>query len=183
MDELVDILDSEGNPTGKTLLKSEAHQKGLFHPTVHVWMYTDEKQVLLQKRAPNKDTYPNKWDVSVAGHISAGETPEVSAVREVQEEIGLTISENDLEKVGVLRSSVVHSKTIIDCEFHHIYIVKLKQSLKTLQLQESEVTAIKLVAIEQYLKELQDFEFMQNYVPKTPNYIDLVFSEIRRKTR
>ncbi|MEX0314176.1 MAG: hydrolase, partial [Allomuricauda sp.] len=71
MDELVDILDDNGNPTGRTCLKSEAHRKGLFHPTIHVWFYTSEGQILFQKRADNKDTFPSLWDVSVAGHIGA----------------------------------------------------------------------------------------------------------------
>ncbi|EIJ40094.1 isopentenyldiphosphate isomerase [Galbibacter orientalis DSM 19592] len=181
MDELVDILDSEGNATGKVLLKSEAHKKGLFHPTAHVWLYTQEGKVLIQKRVADKKTFPNKWDVSVAGHISAGETAEVSAVREVQEEIGLTISEKDLEKIGVHRSSVVHSKDVIDCEFHHIFLVELKQPLETLSLQESEVAEIKLTPINVYLAALKNHTLMKDYVPLEPDYLDLVFSAIRRK--
>ena len=51
MDELIDILTPEGKPTGKSALKSEAHQKGLYHATIHVWLYTNNKKILLQKRA------------------------------------------------------------------------------------------------------------------------------------
>lgn len=54
MDELIDILTSEGKPTGKTALKSEAHKNGWFHATVHVWIYTKEHKILLQKRAMTK---------------------------------------------------------------------------------------------------------------------------------
>ena len=39
-EEYLDILDDLGNSTGKSCLKSEAHKKGYFHPTVHVWFYT-----------------------------------------------------------------------------------------------------------------------------------------------
>ena len=73
MDERIDILTSTGQLTGKTCLKSEAHQKGLYHQTVHIWFYTDTKKILLQKRAAVKKVFPNHWDVSVAGHMGAGE--------------------------------------------------------------------------------------------------------------
>ena len=51
MDELLDILDEHGNPTGTTALKSKAHKLGLFHATIHVWLYTKDEKILLQKRA------------------------------------------------------------------------------------------------------------------------------------
>ncbi|WP_337251707.1 NUDIX hydrolase [Maribacter halichondriae] len=133
MDELVDILDAEGNYTGKTVMKSEAHRKGLFHPTIHVWFYTKTAKVLIQLRAKNKDTHPLLWDVSVAGHIAAGETIETSAVREIQEEIGLDISPEDLNKIGVFKSVQEHSDTLVDCEFHHTYLCELKVPLKVLK--------------------------------------------------
>ena len=79
MDELIDLLDENGKPTGKTALKSKAHQMGLFHATVHVWCYSRTGNVLLQQRAANKQANPLKWDVSVAGHIGAGESPELGA--------------------------------------------------------------------------------------------------------
>jgi len=50
----------------------------------------------LQLRAKNKKLFPNKWDVSVGGHISAGEEPLTTAVRETKEELGLEISREDL---------------------------------------------------------------------------------------
>ena len=88
MDELVDILTDTGELTGQKCLKSEAHQKGLYHQSVHVWFYTVEGKVLLQKRASVKKVFPNKWDVSVAGHIGAGEGIIETAMRETEEEIG-----------------------------------------------------------------------------------------------
>jgi len=49
MDELIDILTSEGKATGKSALKSEAHHHGWFHATVHIWLFTTDAKVLLQK--------------------------------------------------------------------------------------------------------------------------------------
>ena len=92
MDELIDILDDQGNLTGRNCLKSIAHIEGLNHATVHIWFYTPEGNILLQQRAATKKIYPLLWDVSVAGHVNAGESLLAAAIREVKEEIGLTNS-------------------------------------------------------------------------------------------
>ena len=84
MDELIDVLDADGNYTGKCIMKSEAHRKGIFHPSIHVWLYNKNGEILIQQRAKNKDTHPGLWDVSVAGHIGAGEDIVESAIREVK---------------------------------------------------------------------------------------------------
>ena len=86
MDELIDILDNNGNYTGKTCLKSEAHEYGYFHPTVHIWLYTSDKKILLQKRAATKKVFPGLWDISVAGHVATGEKIEIAAIREIKAE-------------------------------------------------------------------------------------------------
>ena len=91
MDEEVDILTDSGEYTGTTCLKSEAHKNGWCHPTVHVWLYTADGKVLLQQRGKHKKTFPLLWDVSVAGHVSAGEDILAAAKREVQEEVGYTL--------------------------------------------------------------------------------------------
>ena len=104
MDELIDVLDAEGNATGKTCLKSIVHKTGLYHATVHIWFYTTKGSILLQQRASSKIIYPLLWDVSVAGHIDAGEGFTTAAVREIKEEIGLIVDENELVKIGVFKS-------------------------------------------------------------------------------
>ena len=54
MDELIAILDAEGNATGKTCLKSIVHKTGLYHATVHIWFYTTKGSILLQQRSASK---------------------------------------------------------------------------------------------------------------------------------
>lgn len=177
MDELVDILDSDGKFTGETELKSYAHRLGLFHATVHIWFYTSDGKVLLQKRGKHKDTYPLLWDVSVAGHVGAGEPIELSALREVEEEIGWTISKDQLQKIGVFKSIQKHNNELIDCEFHHTYLCKLKVPLENLQKQESEVEALKLISLNQFMQEHQ----FSTYVPHDLSYYQTIIKSIKEK--
>ena len=85
-DELIDVLDESGKKTGKQVIKSEAHKNRLWHAAVHIWIFNSRGGVLLQKRKATKQMHPLKWDISVAGHLAAGEDPIEAAVRGVEEE-------------------------------------------------------------------------------------------------
>ena len=180
MDELIDILKANGEPTGSTAMKSEAHLKGFFHPTVHIWFYTSNGKILLQKRAENKDTHPGLWDVSVAGHIGAGEEILDSALREIAEEIGLLTSEGELQKIGIFKSVQNHSESLIDCEFHHTFLSELKVPLAHLTKQESEVDDLKLLSIIQFENELHHPDKSKIYVPHNQEYYSIILSEIKK---
>ena len=73
--------------------------------------------MLLQKRNPEKDTFPNLWDVSVAGHIEFGESPKEAALREVYEEVGLKLQTESLTYIGSHREKHIHRSDFIDNEF------------------------------------------------------------------
>lgn len=183
MDESIDILDSKGNLTGRTAMKSEAHRQGLFHQTVHIWFYTSDGEILLQQREKNKDTHPLLWDVSVAGHIGAGEEIEMAAIREVEEEIGLAIKKEDLQKIGFYPSFFKHRKDLIDNEFHHTFICELKVPLENLKKQESEVKDLKLVSITRFSEEFNDEGLSEKYVPHSKNYYASIIGEIENLQR
>ncbi len=181
MDEYVDILDNSGRPTGKTALKSEVHRKGLFHPTVHVWLYTANGMVLLQQRGKDKKTHPLLWDVSVAGHVSAGEEILTAAIREVREEVGLELRKDDLEKVGVFNEVHEHGEGLIDCEFHHTFICPLQVPFASLVKQDSEVEALKLVPLLALAEESWGLARPQKYVPHETGYYKAVFRAIQSR--
>lgn len=175
MDELIDILTPEGKSTGKTALKSEAHKNGWFHATVHIWLFTSDDKILLQKRAMTKKVFPGLWDISVAGHIGAGETIKVAAQREVFEEIGLKLQEKDFIKIGTRIHQVKHLNGIIDNEHHHVFIAELKTPLSTLKIQEEEVDDIKLFN----LKVLKDTKNLENVLlPRFHAYYCMVYDKI-----
>ena len=175
MDELIDILDSQGNQTGKICLKSVAHQHGYFHATVHVWLYTKNEKILLQKRASTKKVFPNLWDISVAGHIGTGEEIEKAALREIYEEIGLKVSENDLIKIGIRKHQVSHPNGIQDNEFHHVFITELKVNPAKLTLQKEEVSEVQLFNLD-ILKNTKNLENV--LLPRFHDYYCNVYDQI-----
>lgn len=177
MDEYIDILDAFGYPLHKTCLKSQAHRYGYFHASVHIWFYTSKGEVLLQKRAANKDTYPNLWDVSVAGHIAAGEQKETSALREIAEEIGVNMNQNQLTYQFTTRNINKHPNAILDCEYKHIFTAQLPVAVTALQLQEEEVAGLQLLSI-------SDFEAQLNlqqelFVPRPAAYYQKIIALLK----
>lgn len=175
MDELIDILTHDGKPTGKTALKSEAHKNGWFHATVHIWLFTKDEKIVLQKRALTKKVFPGLWDISVAGHIAAGEDILIAAKREVFEEIGLNIQKEALIKIGTRIHQVSHANGIQDNEHHHVFIAELKVPLANLSIQKEEVDDIKLFDLA-VLKNTKNIENV--LLPRFHDYYCSVYESI-----
>jgi isopentenyl-diphosphate delta-isomerase len=73
--------------------RSEVHARGLLHRAVHVLVFNSRGEVFLQKRSMKKDRQPGVWDSSTSGHVDAGEDYDACAVRELREEIGLSLAQ------------------------------------------------------------------------------------------
>jgi len=177
--ESIDIITKGGLPTGKSALKSEIHAKGYYHNTAHIWLYTKQGYILLAQRAASKTICPLLWDVSVAGHIDAGESIEHAAIREVKEEIGLTISENELNKVSVSECFQTYPNGIIDNEFHHTFISELKRDPNDLKFDKNEVEAIKLVTLETFQHFIDNIGSDNHFVPSNKSYYQFVLQSIK----
>lgn len=182
MDEYIDIVDKHGKPLGKSELKSVIHQKGYYHHTAHVWLFTKDGQILLSQRSAKKSICPLMWDVSVAGHIDAGETPKQATIRETKEEIGLTITEDDLISVGVFKCFQSYDSGIVDNEFHNTFLAELKVSLSQLTPQQEEVEALKLVTIDTFKKLIDTIGEDNHFVPSNKAYYTMVLEHIIKTT-
>lgn len=181
MDEYIDIVSKTGKPTGKTALKSEAHKNGWFHNTIHLWLYTEKGEILLQQRSHKKSIYPLLWDVSAAGHISAGESFKKAAIRETQEELGLKLKSKHLKKIGIHKHLSSYSNgNIQDNEFHHVYIAKLKVNIEELTPQEEEVEALKLVTFKEFNTLLYDSGKNNHFVTTNRSYYEFVIDNIQK---
>ena len=97
--DLLDIVDDNDNVVGQATRK-EIHEKGLQHREIHVWLVTPKREVIFQKRGPNKDTYPNLLDATVGGHVDAGKSRIETALQELEEETGLVRTADDLQFVN-----------------------------------------------------------------------------------
>ncbi len=149
MDEILDIVDEHGHPTGKTVSRKKAHREGILHRTAHVWlvrMHDGKPQVLLQKRSDNKDSHPGCYDISSAGHIPTGVGFVPSALRELGEELGITATPDDLVYCGHRRiqySASFHGEPFRDNQYSRVYYILRDVDPDKLILQEEEISEVK----------------------------------------
>jgi len=176
-EEFLEVYSPEGTKTGQKKSKSEIHRKGLFHSTVHVWIFTDEGNILIQKRSKKKELNPGVWDVSVAGHVKFNENIKKAAKRETLEETGININTKDLLKIGVYRSINIHP-TAIDKEFFHTYILKIDKNSINLDFKNNEVDDLKFISIEE-MESLIKEENNKIFIGKNRKYYSDVLKSIK----
>ena len=143
--ELFDIVDEQGIPTGETVERSIAHRDGIRHRSEHVWIARHTPtgvEVLMQKRAMIKDSFPGRFDTSSAGHIHAGEEPCESAVRELYEELGIQAVPEDLTFIDTFvinYQKEFHNKLFKDSEIAFVYAYTNPVDISCLTYQPKEV--------------------------------------------
>lgn len=94
--ELLPIVDAEGNVTGSAT-RGECHNGSmLLHPVVHLHVFNSKGELYLQKRPTWKDIQPGKWDTAVGGHVDFGEDITSALLREAREELGVNAKESEL---------------------------------------------------------------------------------------
>lgn len=158
--EIFDIVDEYGTPTGETVERSEAHRLGIRHRTAHIWVVRGEPgnyQVLLQKRAANKDSFPGRFDTSSSGHMQAGDAPLESALRELSEELGIQAEPHQLTFAGNFRiqyEKEFYGKLFRDNEISYVYLYREPVDLDKLTLQAEEVECVEWFDLDYVHQEL-----------------------------
>jgi isopentenyldiphosphate isomerase len=168
MSEFVEIYSSSGNKTGKKVLLTDAHRKGFPHATVHLWLFTNSGNLVIQKRSINKKINPNIWDIiSVAGHVKFGESIDEAVIREAKEELNLKVLTDNLKSHNVYFYEKKYNN-LKDAEFHHSFSYKISSSEIDLNIKNNEVSEVSIISI----KNLKGI--IKN---NTPGY--LVFNEMK----
>jgi len=149
--EYIDILDKCGNKTGEIKSRKEVHSQGYWHKGVHVWIINSKKELLVQRRSTNKDVYPNKLYISVAGHPVSGEEEIESIKREFLEEIGVELDVSKLEYLFTFSQEVIENEgKFLDNQFYDVYLIEMDLDIDKMKLQEDEVSEVKNIYYEEF---------------------------------
>ncbi len=126
LEELLPLVDESGQVIGSAF-RSICHDgiSKMLHPVVHLHVYDREKGLLLQKRSIHKKIQPGRWDTAVGGHVSYGETMVDALGREVEEEIGLKVSQSD---VALMRQYLFESN--VERELVYCYFVEMPANVE-----------------------------------------------------
>ena len=159
--EYFDIVNEKGQPSGETVAREIAHRDGILHRTAHVWVireFNGKIQVLLQKRSMDKDSFPGLYDTSSAGHIPAGDEPLPSALRELEEELGVSATLDQLTYAGSFRiqyEKEFHGQMFRDNEVSWVYIYREPVDISQLKLQASEVDEVRWFELDEVCEEIK----------------------------
>lgn len=160
--ELVDLYDENRAPLGKTAERYGKKGPGELRIVVHVCLFDRQGRLLIQKRTENKRLWPGMWDVSVGGGVDAGETTRQGAEREVREELGYP-----LDLTGVRPSVTVNFAG----GFDDFFVAVRDLDAGALTLQAEEVSAVRLVTLEELLAMVDDGSF----IPYPKSFLQFLF--------
>lgn len=156
--EILDVVDENGNPTGETVERKKAHREGIRHRTAHVWLLRrrqDGVEILLQRRSDNKDSFPGCYDISSAGHIPAGTDYIPSALRELEEELGVVTEAASLRYCGqrfIHYEEVFYGERFVDNQVSNIYILWMDREAEEFTLQKEEVSEVRWFGLEECME-------------------------------
>ena len=159
--ECLDIVDEHGTPTGETIARDIAHRDGILHRTAHVWIVRKKPggfDVLLQKRSGDKESFPGMYDTSSAGHIPVGVDYEDSAIRELEEELGIKATVDQLNYAGMFRiqyEKEFHGRMFKDNEVTRVFVYEEPVDIETLTLQKSEVEEVRWFDLDEVVEEIK----------------------------
>ena len=148
MAEYLDIVDAKGCPTGQIVERTVAHAQGLWHRTSHVWLlrrHEGRLQVLLQLRSLTKDSFPGCYDISSAGHIPAGVGFVESALRELEEELGVKAFPSQLIHCGdrkIICDDIFHGQEYHDRQYSRVFCLWLNREAEDFVLQTEELQGV-----------------------------------------
>lgn len=151
--EIFDLYDRNGTKLNKTMERGGSNGNGEYHMVTHIWFRNSKNQYLIQQRNKQEDLVPYQW-AATGGAILQGETSIEGTLREVREELGLELKEEDL--ILVKRYYITHpiSNYITD-----LYLVKMDIDLSTLRLDPTEVKAVGYKTMEEIKTMVKEHTF------------------------
>ena len=180
--ELWQLYDEQGRPIpGEGDTKDNVFGKALLHGASHVWIWRRTPngiELLLQRRASTKRTWPGRLDISAAGHIDLGENPLTAALREITEEIGINVDPRDLQCIGSLRTRyVAPDKSFTENEFRFLYLLQATGEM-SFALADGEVDGLEWKALRAIKQETAHDANGEDYVPHGHAYFGLLFEAL-----
>ena len=161
--EVWDILDKNGNPTGKTVVRGKRGlSKGEYHLVVHIWVIDKNGNFLIQRRSDDRPLMPGEW-AATGGSAFSNESSRHAAKRELCEELGIDLDSGRF----TLAKRMLRRFSITD-----VWAVSYDTDISKLVLQSDEVSQVKWVSPSQLRQMIKNGEF-HNY---GKDYFDLVFS-------
>lgn len=151
--EIIDLYNNKKQKLNKKMERGMGEPKvGEYKLSVHTWILNSKGEFLIQKRRSDLKRNPGKWAFT-GGAVDTGENSVEGAIREVQEELGITVKEEEIELLLTFKRE--HG-------FVDVYLVKKDIAIEDVKVQEEEVDEAKWVSLEELNSMLKNDEFVKS---------------------
>lgn len=167
-------------PTGVRKRRADVHRAGDWHRSTHVWLIdASTSRCAVQRRSGGKDTFPNRWDISAAGHVGVahGGDSRAAATIELAEELGVEMDGDELEFQFTIPAA---QAAIGGCNcFEDVYLAEWDVATRgdAFAVGEAEVAATAWIDLDDLERALERGD--EEYVPRTALYRELFFPAAR----
>lgn len=144
--ELLDEVDENNHFTGRFYPRDYIHANLLYHRIANIWIQNQNGNLLMQKRSHHKKTDPDKWSIT-GGHVVHNEEVVISLIREVKEEIGISITEPP-SLMFIDKNLGTEEKK--KANFDYYFYIKMDIDLKKCNLQKEEVEEVAYISLEDF---------------------------------
>lgn len=148
--EILSLYDDNGNEINETIKRGIKPEKGNIMISI-IFIKNKEGKYLIQKTSKEKGSEYS----TTGGHVSKGETPLKTIIRETKEELGLAIIEKEIKYIGIEKPS---KKPIL----FSIYETKKEIDLSKLKLQKEEVESVEWLTKEKINSLIDKNKFRKN---------------------
>ena len=160
--ELLDVYNSNGEITGKIVERGAKDES--FGPDEHIavaiiYIENSNGEFLIQKTSKEKGSIYS----ATGGHIDHGETPYETIVREVEEEIGLDISNEDIVSLGHI---------CVDFPVRFIFYLKKDVNIDDLKLDKTEVESMHYMTKEDLRKVIDEGRMHKGHIAVLQKVLD-----------
>jgi isopentenyldiphosphate isomerase len=161
--EYIDIYTSERKLTGVQKIKGSPLNDDEFILIAHLVIFNSRGEMLIQKRKEDKKDWPGCWDITSGGGVRAGESSFEGALREVSEELGISVSLEDTRPLFTICYPI---------GFDDYYIITKDISLDEITIQPEEVTDVRWASYD----EISEMAKNKSFVQYRKGFIDMLFS-------
>jgi isopentenyldiphosphate isomerase len=182
MPELFEVFDARNQPLGHVKERNLVHREGDWHRTAQVYVLNAKRELLCNLRHPDKDVFASLWDVCIGGHLAPGETYAEGAVREMGEELGVSLRAGDLLFVGDVSIDGGDAvKGLFDREHAGVFVWRTDRHAEDFDYQREEITRLAFFPLAEVRRSLNADSPDVPFIPLRETYLrilDLVEKKI-----
>ncbi|MFA8449345.1 MAG: isopentenyl-diphosphate Delta-isomerase [Bacteroidales bacterium] len=168
--EFVVLVDEKDNDVG-VMEKMEAHRKGVLHRAFSIFIFDDNHQMMIHKRALSKYHSPGLWTNACCSHPRKGESLAQATHRRLGEEMGFDCV---LKEDFAFKYKADVGQGLIEHEYDHVFIGYFDGKPN---INPDEVDSYAWVKIPELIKDIHDFP--KKYTP----WFKIAFAELVKRMK